>query len=130
MNILTPLMLTSIFVPSVIVKLLPFIIFISSMIFIAQIRNNRDLLTLKVYGYSNIKIFFILALTSFILGWLTLMVANPITSSMVKYYEKIKSNHARDIDHLVTYNKNGLWIKENTEFGERIITAKDLKNLI
>lgn len=123
-NILTPLMLTSIFVPSVIVKLLPFIIFISSMIFIAQIRNNRDLLTLKVYGYSNIKIFFILALTSFILGWLTLMVANPITSSMVKYYEKIKSNHARDIDHLVTYNKNGLWIKENTEFGERIITAK------
>ena len=117
-------MLTSIFVPSVIVKLLPFIIFISSMIFIAQIRNNRDLLTLKVYGYSNIKIFFILALTSFILGWLTLMVANPITSSMVKYYEKIKSNHARDIDHLVTYNKNGLWIKENTEFGERIITAK------
>ena len=126
-NIFTPLMLTSIFVPSIIVKLLPFIIFISSMIFITQIRNNKDLLALKIYGYSNVKIFFILAFTSFILGWSTLMILNPITSSMVKYYEKIKSSHARDIDHLVTYNKNGLWIKESTEFGERIITAKKPK---
>ena len=33
--------------------------------FMLAIRNNRDLLTLKVFGYSNIKIFFILA-TNFI----------------------------------------------------------------
>ena len=33
-SIFTPLMLTSIFVPSLIIKLLPFIIFISSMWFI------------------------------------------------------------------------------------------------
>ena len=31
---------------------------------------------------------------------------------MSKYYEKTKSNYSRDIDHLVTFNKNGLWIKE------------------
>ncbi len=123
-SILTPLMLTSIFVPSIIVKLLPFIIFISSMWFITKIRNDKDLLTLKIYGYSNIKVFFILASTSFLLGWLILVIANPITSSMVKYYEKIKSSYARDIDHLVTYNKNGLWIKESIEGGERIITAE------
>ena len=119
----TPLMLTSIFVPSLIIKLLPFVIFISSMWFMVKIRNNKDLLTLKVYGFSNIKIFFILALTSFFIGWLVLVVVNPITSSMVKYYEKTKSQYARDIDHLVTFNNNGLWIKENLEIGERIITA-------
>ena len=88
-----------------------------------KIRNNKDLLTLKVYGYSNIKIFLILAFTSFILGWLILVVANPITSSMVKYYEKTKSQYARDIDHLVTFNNNGLWIKENLKDGDRVITA-------
>ena len=77
----------------------------------------------KVYGYSNIKIFLILAFTSFILGWLILVVANPITSSMVKYYEKTKSQYARDIDHLVTFNNNGLWIKENLKDGDRVITA-------
>ena len=51
-SLLIPLMLTSIFVPSIIIKLLPFIIFISSMWFMLQIRNSKDLLTLKIYGYS------------------------------------------------------------------------------
>ena len=64
-SILTPLMLTSIFIPSMIIKYLPFIIFLSSMWFMLRIRNNKDLLTLKVFGYSNIKIFLILAFTSF-----------------------------------------------------------------
>ena len=122
-SILTPLMLTSIFIPSMIIKYLPFIIFLSSMWFMLRIRNNKDLLTLKVFGYSNIKIFLILAFTSFFLGWLILVIINPITSSMSKYYEKTKSNYSRDIDHLVTFNKNGLWIKENLPAKQRIISA-------
>ena len=52
------------------------------------------------------------------------MIFNPMTSSMLKFYEKTKSQYARDIDHLVSFNKNGLWIKENLENGNRIITAK------
>ena len=71
--------------------------------FMLIIRNNRDLLTIKIFGYSNIKIFFILAFTSFIIGWLILFLLNPITSAMSKYYEKTKSNYSRDIDHLVTF---------------------------
>tara|TARA_B100002019_G_C21253247_1_gene592381 strand:- start:688 stop:1776 length:1089 start_codon:yes stop_codon:yes gene_type:complete len=122
-SILTPLILTSIFIPSMVIQLLPFIIFISSMWFLWRIRNNRDLLTMKVFGYSNLKIFMILAITSFIFGWIILFFANPITASMSKYYEKTKSNYARDIDHLVTFNKNGLWIKETVGGNERIITA-------
>ena len=42
---------------------------------------------------------------------------------MSKYYEKTKSNYSRDIDHLVTFNNNGLWIKENLKNGFRIISA-------
>ena len=123
-NIFQPLILSSIYIPSLIIKLLPFIIFFSSMWFITKIKNNRDLLILKVYGYSNLKIFIILALTSFLLGWMILVIINPITSSMVMYYEKTKSQYSRDIDHLISFNKNGLWIKENLETGNRIITAE------
>ena len=122
-NVFTPLVLTSIVIPSMIISILPFIIFISSMWFMMKIRNNKDLLTLKIFGYSNLKIFFILAFLSFILGCLILIFINPITSSMSKYYEKTKSNYSRDIDHLVTFNKNGLWIKENLDSGIRIISA-------
>ena len=90
----------------------------------AYIRNNKDLLTLKAFGYSNFRILIILALTSFILGWIVLVIFNPITSSLSKYYEKTKSSCSKDIDHLVTFNKNGLWIKEKVETKQRIISAK------
>ena len=65
------------------------------------------LLILKIYGYSNLKIFSILAVTSFLFGWIVLSLVSPVTSTMVQYYEKTKSTFARDIDHLVTFNKNG-----------------------
>ena len=133
-SIFLPLVLTSIFIPSMIIKILPFIIFLSSLWFMVKIRNNRDLLTLKVFGYSNMKIFLILATTSFLLGLFILIFISPITSSLSIYYEKTKSNYSRDIDHLVTFNKNGLWIKENINTTQRIISAskpsgKSLKNV-
>ena len=34
-------------------------------------------------------------------------------SSMSQYYDKTISGYSKDIDHLVSFNKNGLWIKEN-----------------
>ena len=127
-SIFKPLFLTVIFIPSLIIKLFPFIIFISSMWFMIKIRNNNDLLTLKIYGYSNIKIFLILALTSFLIGWAILTLVTPLSSSMVKYYEKTKSQYARDIDHLVTFNNNGLWIKESNDNSERIISAESIED--
>ena len=106
-SILTPLLLTSIFVPSLMIKLLPFIIFISSIWFMVKIRNNKELLTLKIYGYSNIKIFLILAFTHFYLDG-NFVFYKSSNFIYVKYYEKTKSSYAKDIDHLVTVNKNGL----------------------
>ena len=131
-NIFIPLMLTGIFVPSMILDLLPFIIFLSSMLYMLKIRDNKDFLTLKVFGYSSLKIFFIFALTAFFIGWAILIFINPATSSMLRFYEKTKAQYARDIDHLITFNKNGLWIKENLGVNERIITASkpEGKNLI
>ena len=129
-SVFMPLILTSIYIPSLIIKFLPFIVFVSCMWFMLRIRNNKDLLILKVFGYSNIRIFFILAFTSFFFGWIVLFIINPITSTMAKYYEKTKSNFSRDIDHLININRNGLWIKESTQTGERIIAASNPKNKI
>ena len=129
-SLLTPLSLTALYVPNIIIKLLPFIIFISSMWFLLNLRNSKDLLTMKVFGYSNFKIFIMLALISFTLGWLILFTINPITSTMMKYYEQTKSQFSRDIDHLVSINKNGLWIKESINTGSRIISADETRNNI
>ena len=125
-SIFIPITLTALFIPSLLIKMLPFIIFISSLWYLWNLRNNKDLLNLKVFGYSNFKIFFILAFTSFIFGWIVLFTVNPFTSTMVKYYEQTKAKYSRDIDHLVSINKNGLWTKENLDNGYRIIAADEI----
>ena len=75
-SIFMPLILTILFIPGMIINLLPFIIFVTSMKFLVDIRNNKDLLTMKIFGYSNFKIFLILSLVSFLLGWLILFFVN------------------------------------------------------
>ena len=89
---LLPLTLTLLYIPSMVIKLLPFIIFVASMWFLLSLRNNRDLLSLKVFGYSNFKIFLIIAMTSFLSGWFVLFAINPLTSTMMKYYEQKSKN--------------------------------------
>jgi len=128
-SFLLPATLTAIYVPSLIIELLPFIIFVASMWFLIEIKNKRELLMLKVHGFSNFKIFLTLAFSSFLFGWIILSFFNPLFSSMTQYYEKTKSNYSRDTDHLININKNGLWIKENLENQKkRIISSKKIKN--
>ena len=54
-SIFTPLYLTTLYIPGLLIQLLPFIIFVTSMKYIVDIRNNKNLLSLKVFGYSNFK---------------------------------------------------------------------------
>ena len=51
-------MLTSIYIPGLMIKVLPFIIFISTLWFMLSFKHSKDLLTIKIFGFSNIKNFF------------------------------------------------------------------------
>ena len=126
-DIILPFVLTLMYVPNLLIQLLPFIIFIASMWYLISIKSNTDLLSLKTFGYSNLKVITILSFTSLTFGIIVLFTINPLTSSMVKYYEKTKAQYAKDIDHLVTINKNGVWIKEEDDDNLRIISAKEIK---
>ena len=121
-----PILLSLSYVPTLVIELLPFIIFLSSMFYFFHLRSSKDLLSIKVYGYSNLKIILILAFFSFLLGLIFLFVLNPITSKLIRYYETEKAQYARDVDHLIAINKNGVWIKENSELGYKIINAQNL----
>ena len=121
-----PLLLTLMFLPNLLIKLLPFIFFISAMWYIISIRSNSDLVSLKVFGYSSLKIIFLLSLTTLLFSLLIIFIINPITSSMIKYYETTKAKYSRDTDHLVSINKNGLWIKDMNGSNLIITTAKEI----
>lgn len=122
-----PVMLTLSFVPTLIIELMPFIVFLSSMFYFVSIRSNKDLLSIKIFGYSNLKITLIITFFTFLMGWVLLLFITPITSTLVKFYETEKSKYSRDVDHLISVNKNGLWIKEITNNGYKIINAEKIE---
>ena len=126
-----PFILSISYVPTLIIELLPFIIFLSSMFYFLHLKSTKDLLSVKVFGYSNLRIILILAFFSFFIGVIALIVVNPITSILIKYYETEKALYSKDVDHLVSINKNGVWIKEIDEYGYKIINANKLeKNVL
>ena len=122
-----PFILSLSFVPTLVLELMPFVIFLASMFYFLHIKSNKDLLSVKVFGYSNLKITFIIAFFAFLFGCFILIAVNPITSVLVKYYEIEKAKYAKDVDHLISINKNGVWIKENDESGYKIINAEKLE---
>ena len=121
-----PLILTLSHVPTLILELLPFIVFLSSMSYFWHLRNSKDLLSIKVFGYSNLKVALILSFCSFLLGLFFLFAVNPITSILTKYYETEKAQYTRDVEHLISINKNGVWIKEIDGNIYKIINAENL----
>ena len=128
-SLLLPIILTLSYIPNLIfINLMPFIIFVSAMWFFISIKHNNELLTLKVFGYSNAKIIALISVLSFFLGLILILInINPVTSNMVKYYEKTKSNYSKDTDHLVTINRNGVWIKETKKNNLYIINADRIR---
>ena len=98
-----------------------------------KIRNNRDFLTLKVNGFSSIKIFFIFATTAFFLGWFILMLINPITSTMLKFYEQTKQieliEQPLSVENLGNYLKFPSKIKDLIALDESLVNFKDALKL-
>ena len=126
--IMTPIILSLSFVPSLLMELLPFIVFLSAMFYFLDIRSSKDLLAMKVFGYSNIKIISIVSFFTFFLGVFFLLFLSPITSILTKYYETEKAVYSKDTDHLFAVNQNGVWIRETNDLGYKIINAQKLKN--
>ncbi len=130
LSIMMPITLSLSYVPTIILELLPFIVFLSSMFYFSNLRLSRDLLTIKVFGYSNIKIVLIISFFAFLLGLFFLFAVNPINSKLIRYYETEKAKHSRDVDHLISVNKNGVWIKQIDIKGYKIINAEKIDNEI
>ena len=127
-GITLPIILSFMVIPSILVNMLPFVIFLSSMWVIIKLKNNRDILSLKTFGFSNLKFLSLFAFTAMFLGIVTLIAINPVTSIAVKYYEDIKGKYEIDKSHLASITANGIWIKEKVGSTINIIKSKNFEN--
>jgi lipopolysaccharide export system permease protein len=112
-------------VPNVLINLFPFIVLFGGIVFYLKIYNHNEVISLRVMGYSNIQIILIPALTSFVIGYIIVFLIAPFSSSMLKYYEQLRSEY-NDTKNLVFVNETGIWILDKNEKEKNIIRIEKI----
>jgi lipopolysaccharide export system permease protein len=119
------LIFTILKIPNVLINLFPFIVFFGGIVFYLKIYNHNEVISLRTMGYSNIQIILIPALTSFVVGYLIIFLIVPFSSSMLKYYEELRSEY-NDTKNLVFVNETGIWILDKNEKEKNIIRIEKI----
>ena len=94
-------------------------------VFYLKIYNHNEVISLRVMGYSNIQIILIPALTSFIIGYIIVFLIVPFSSSMLKYYEDLRSEY-NETKNLVFVNETGIWVIDKNEKEKNIIRIEKI----
>ena len=112
-------------VPNVLINLFPFIVLFGGIVFYLKIYNHNEVISLRVMGYSNIQIILIPALTSFVIGYIIVFLIVPFSSSMLKYYENLRSEY-NETKNLVFVNETGIWVLDKNEKEKNIIRIEKI----
>jgi lipopolysaccharide export system permease protein len=112
-------------IPNLLVNLFPFIVLFGGIVFYLKIYNHNEVISLRVMGYSNIQIILIPALTSFIIGYIIVFLIVPFSSSMLRYYENLRSEY-NETKNLVFVNETGIWILDKNEKEKNIIRIEKI----
>jgi lipopolysaccharide export system permease protein len=112
-------------IPNVLINLFPFIVLFGGIVFYLKIYNHNEVISLRVMGYSNIQIILIPALTSFVIGYIIVFLIVPFSSSMLRYYEDLRSEY-NETKNLVFVNETGIWILDKNEKEKNIIRIQKI----
>ena len=112
-------------IPNVLINLFPFIVLFAGIVFYLKIYNHNEVISLRVMGYSNIQIILIPALTSFVIGYVIVFLIVPFSSSMLRYYEDLRSEY-NETKNLVFVNETGIWILDKNEKEKNIIRIEKI----
>ena len=123
----TPIILSLLFVPSLLNYFFPFVILLSGIWFFLKIKKTDELTSMNVSGMSNLSVIIVPSFLSIILGIFFVTALNPITSLLVKKYETVKGNYEKEQDYLATVTVNGIWIKERGLKANYMIRASHLE---
>jgi len=112
--------------PNTLLELSIFIFLFSGIIFFVKIQKSNEINTILLSGISKIFPIITIGIFSFLIGIFIISTFSPISSSLLKIYEKTKRNYSND--NLIVINKQGLWFKEILPNEYNIIRADTISN--
>ena len=124
-NFKVPVGLSLLFTPALLHNFFPFIILISGLWFFLKIKKTDELTAINVSGMSNLSVIIIPSIISVMLGIFFMTTINPVTSTLITKYEKIKGSYERDQEYLAAITNNGIWIKEKNNIIRSLYLKKN-----
>ena len=121
-NFFYPYLLTILGSPITLFEIFPFIFLISTQFLFFDLFKKKELILLKTNGLSNLRIIFLLFITSIFIGLFTVLIYYNIASKLRFLYTDIKNSFSNDNKYLAVVNDSGLWIKD--EINEKILIIK------
>ncbi|NMN66911.1 lipopolysaccharide export system permease protein [Candidatus Pelagibacter ubique] len=126
-NFFYPILLTLFKSPTILYDIFPFIFIISTQFFFIKIIENNELSLFKTIGISNLKIVWLLIVTSFVLSLIINIIFYNFSAQLKYQYLVLKNNFSTDNKYLAVINQNGLWIRDLDKDKVKIINSSRLK---
>ena len=122
-----PIILSLLYVTSLLYNMFPFVIFLSGIWFFLKIRKTDEVTAINISGMSKFSIILNASFVSILVGIFFITCINPVTSILIKNYENIKGGYERDKNYLAAITQNGIWIKERNFEINNFIRSSSLK---
>ena len=117
-------------IPSNIEKVLPFASLIGSIACFNQWRKKNYYIISRTFGLSLWKIITPTLISFFIIGLVSIIFLNPLSTIFNKKYDALQTIYfGKKNLKVFTFDTKGFWIKENTQDSQLIINAKTINDI-
>jgi len=107
-------------IPAILFNFAPFIFLFAGILLHLKLKNRNEIVAIRTIGISNLKLLSVSAIISLLLGYIIILIFNPLTAVASKEYESIRSNYFEEKNYFFI-NDTGLWILVDEESNKKII---------
>ncbi|MDF2368105.1 LPS export ABC transporter permease LptG [Sneathiella sp.] len=115
-------------IPTLALKLLPFIALFGGMLTFFRLSKSSELTVIRATGVSVWQFLFPSLLIAFGVGLLVLTVINPIAAEMQARNDRMEAKYFETKSNLLTLSTNDLWLRQLDEEGLSVIHARGAIN--
>jgi len=113
-------------IPALLETIIHFVLLLSSLFAFYRLSNNSEIVVIRSTGRSILQMIKFPIFIAFLLGVLTIMVYNPVSSYLNTKSERLKNMYLKDEKEDLLAPVNGIWLKQDNledNGGEIIIKA-------
>tara|TARA_R110000787_G_scaffold1497_7_gene6289 strand:+ start:8711 stop:9808 length:1098 start_codon:yes stop_codon:yes gene_type:complete len=114
--------------PTLAMKLLPFIALFGGMLTFFRLSKTSELSVIRASGVSVWQFLFPSLFIAFAIGMLVLTVINPIAAAMQAQNDRMEAKYFETRSNLLTLSTNDLWLRQVDENGLSVIHARGAVN--